>query len=56
MVTGKALYRLWPGAMTDFTTVNELDAIEKHRLTVIAAASAGRPGRLFSHVSAAAIH
>ncbi|WP_164905366.1 hypothetical protein [Gordonia alkanivorans] len=55
-VEGKALYRLWPGAMADFATVDDLDAVEKHRLTVIAAANAGRPGRLFSHVSAAAMH
>ncbi|MDS1115888.1 hypothetical protein RD149_19255 [Gordonia westfalica] len=56
MVEGNGLYRLWPGAMADFATVDQLDAIEKHRLTVIAAANAGRAGRLFSHVSAAAMH
>ncbi len=56
MVDAKTLYRLWPGAMADFAAVRELDAVEKHRLTVVAASRAGRPGRLFSHVSAAAIH
>lgn len=55
-VARKDLYRLWPGAMADYAKVSDLDAVEKHRLTVIAAAGAGRPGRLFSHVSAAAVH
>lgn len=56
MVDAKALYRLWPGAMADSTAVSDLNAVEKHRLTVVAASRAGRPGRLFSHVSAAAMH
>ncbi len=56
MVSTKTLARLWPGAMADFTVVSELHAIERHRLTVIAAARAGRPGRIFSHVSSAAMH
>lgn len=56
MVSTKALTRLWPGAMADFTAVSELHAIEKYRLTVIAAARAGRPGRVVSHASAAAMH
>lgn len=56
MVGNKTLVRLWPGALADFTAVSELQAVEKHRLTVIAAARAGRPGRIFSHTSSAAMH
>ncbi|ETA06137.1 MULTISPECIES: type IV toxin-antitoxin system AbiEi family antitoxin domain-containing protein [Gordonia] len=55
-VASKELHRLWPGAMADFAAVEQLDDVEKHRLTVIAAAKAGDPNRIFSHVSAAAMH
>lgn len=55
-VASEELHRLWPGAMADFAAVAELDDVEKHRLTVVAAAKAGDPDRIFSHVSAAAMH
>ncbi|WP_308192450.1 hypothetical protein [Gordonia sp. 'Campus'] len=55
-VDARQLTRLWPGAMADRELVAGLARIEQHRLTVLAAAAAGEPGRIFSHVSAAAIH
>ncbi|WP_439032068.1 hypothetical protein [Gordonia terrae] len=55
-VDAEQLTRLWPGAMADRELVAELDRVAHHRLTVLAAAGAGGPGRIFSHVSAAAMH
>ncbi|MBD0862266.1 hypothetical protein IA539_13725 [Gordonia sp. zg691] len=55
-VADDGLRRLWPGIFADSSTLADLDKLETHRMTVMAAARAGGPTRIVSHVSAGAMH